>query len=747
MSKSNVVLFDATSPALDSPVFQLNNQITVIATGLPAGDYITFEIIRLAAGDPARLCGCRLSEATNATIDLTQPLTCAVCGPEDNQQLVRLTENNSTIILDAPQGALLRAIYHGVGVDQQVVNVWYNETNTHTVTDAMRGCAPEETWAATGTERCEGSNVERQELSSCGATRWVVDRPLSWTETGLRRCNTTTGNFEIQEVSDCGAFRWTVAGAFTWQPTGETSCVEATLTVRTQEVSPCGDIRWVDTVLTEAEFWTNTGEMSCEWRAQDATDDAYTVSHQQVSPCGGLRWLPEATTRVGVPDPAALCYGTTIAVNLISLCGSTHTVVVTEDYPLAPTGKTRCVTEDRGGTPTDVMYIEMSNFCGETSWVEDTSGLPVYYETSELRCDTANNTVSRVLKSRCCDCSDRVEVVTDPSSGDPITIEWVSSGLYQCDAESNTVIVEEHNQCGQVRWTTVTESTEGGDVPVTITWVSTGLFSCDAGSNTVMQEERNQCGQVRWTVVTEPSEGGDVPVGVEWMATGLFNCDSASNTVTAEERNQCGQIRWTTCGTIEWRPTGNTRVLAGESMLEEINTCGVTRWTPIPNVTWTLTGVQACVGGYWHNQETDGYGNVRVVATTDPCGPDNDCEEIVHTVFDTGWVMYTARRKSGYVQSLWTFPHGLVQQPNFVTMEFRCEVAEGFYAPGDIIEGNPHAADVKSSAATGYAIKTDAANIFLSVDRNNGISLHQWNGKGNFMLSNNKWMFRIRGYI
>lgn len=277
------ILFDQTSANLDSPVFRVGEQVTVIAVGMAPGDSITFEVISLISGDPSSICGCRLNKATNATIGSVQPLLCPSC-ESDGQVQVTLTENNPVVVLDWPQGALLRAMYHGTGIDDRTVTVWYNETETRSLTDAMRGCVPaccmdeEETWTVTGIHRCTPDVVEVQEQSNCGNFRWVECGAVVWTDTGQLRCvagsETAT---EIEQTNQCGQRRWTAGPAQVWTDTGEVRCTSAN--VEAQQVNQCGLTRWVDTGTAVA--WIATGLTRCV---------EGSLLMQETTQCGQLRW-------------------------------------------------------------------------------------------------------------------------------------------------------------------------------------------------------------------------------------------------------------------------------------------------------------------------------------------------------------------------------------------------------------------------------------------------------------------------
>lgn len=696
MSNNNI-LFDANSGAMDSPVFLLDKQITVIATGMAPDDYITFEVLQLLSGDPAKLCGCRLTAASMATIELVKPLTCSMCGPEVNSQEVRLTDNNTFVILDAPQGALLRAIYHGTGVDDGTAKVWYNTSDTPDLNDAMRGCAPMELWEDTGETRCNvaGDILEIQQSSSCGGIRWVDGPALTWVATGETRCNTGLSIIEVQEVNNCGDFRWVAGAAFEWVNTGLQDCSAADGFVLAQQVSPCGDLRWVNVSAGEGNLavewlptgemvcegaallrqernqcgdfrlvdaglveWVPTGEISCEWipRAEPVSAPQYTVNTQEINSCGVLRWVNDPTPVNAVYSGVKECFPSVevLAATYMDACGGFELQVF---YP-APgeywtrTGQISC-------NAGEIILLEEQDFCGNRRWIEDPAGTPAWHDAGG-------------------DCS------------------------YVCDADTGFLFRVQQSAC------------------------------CN-GSERLVQ-------------VFVDSELGPEPVLPEWLSTGVYRCNSETGMVELQERSQCNEYRWTACSAITWVATGETRILNGNSQFQLGNQCGEVSWQDIPpeSIVWTLTGVQACVGGFYQNQETDGFGNVRTVATTEPCGCENP---ILQSSYDSGWQLYTGRRgQPGFVDNMFTFAHGLGIRPEFVTLEWRCVNAQGGYTAGNIVVANVHSADQQGGAATGWAMQIDDINVQLAFDYNNGASLHEWNGNGNFRPRNLDWEFRIRGY-
>lgn len=131
-----LTLFDAGTSSLESKVFRLDSQVTVMAVGMADGDYITFEVVKVKAAARQQVCGCYITPMMQSAIEGTETLQCAGCFPSP----VTLTADDPILILDSPQNSLLRAIYNGTGLDDGTASVWVESTNVPNVTDAMRGC-------------------------------------------------------------------------------------------------------------------------------------------------------------------------------------------------------------------------------------------------------------------------------------------------------------------------------------------------------------------------------------------------------------------------------------------------------------------------------------------------------------------------------------------------------------------------------------------------------------------------------
>lgn len=278
MSKQNVViLFDKSSLSPYSNIFAFETQVTITAIGIQGDDYITFERVELEAGEMSSVCGCVLIKSGQPSIIGTAQLNCPTCEESEAPQPVRLTADNSIVVLDYPQGSALRAVYHGNGLQTREVYVTARETNTTNLTVELRGCPRGTIWEDTGATRCTDTMVQRQQVNSCGNYRWIDAYAVTWVDTGVQDC---TGAFVVrQQVNDCGRLRWnTTTEAVDWEDTGTYRCTGEF--VERQQTNQCGAVRWQ--VSTEAVEWTDTGVSRC---------GATFVQRQQTNQCGRLRWV------------------------------------------------------------------------------------------------------------------------------------------------------------------------------------------------------------------------------------------------------------------------------------------------------------------------------------------------------------------------------------------------------------------------------------------------------------------------
>lgn len=109
----------------------MGGQLTVMGLGLFDSDTITFEVLYVPTAR-GEACECPPLNAELPQASSTAPLTCCDGTP------ITLTEDKPFVILDAPQGFILRAKIDAT--DPTGVISWLTETKTANVTDAMRGC-------------------------------------------------------------------------------------------------------------------------------------------------------------------------------------------------------------------------------------------------------------------------------------------------------------------------------------------------------------------------------------------------------------------------------------------------------------------------------------------------------------------------------------------------------------------------------------------------------------------------------
>lgn len=624
MKKPNAlptVLFDHTSIGPHSAVFDIPSQVTITAFGLQPDDYITFEALQLTPGARAFACGCVLTPAQEALIADTQQLQCPSC---DSAVLrpVRLTPSNPVVVLDSPQGISLRAVYHGTGLDLRSVRVTATHSDTSDLTDAMRGCPPvccedePETWIANGLHRCTASGqVELQETSNCGNTRWVACGPVTWTPTGNERC--ADGFHTLEQRNQCGHSRWIAPNTLVWQPTGVTRCTATN--VERQEADQCGNLRWV---LDQPLQWTDTGEQRCS---------ATNVERQQTNQCGTLRWVAGAAL-LWVDTGEQRCTETAVERQQVSPCGDLRWVHH-ENLAWEATGLMNCQSSR--------WYREERNQCGVNRWIvtefECGEGGCVsdWQPTGATRCGALY-----VENEEADGCGN----LRWTSTATPVN--WQPTGLNRCTGAF--VEVQEQNACGQTRWTAT--STPAGYAPtgqvrcvgafveaqeangcgdtrwvstgVPVAWTPTGQTRCNNPLNLIEQEEANQCGTLRWALTSTPCDAPCVP---NWQNTGTTRCTGAN--VENFQTDGCGNERWLDTGVpVAWTNNGALVCGPGDTLLQpQVNQCGGTRMqdtgTPcvepcVPN--WQNTGTTRCTGANVENFQQDGCGNTRWFDTGTP---------------------------------------------------------------------------------------------------------------------------------
>lgn len=95
---------------------------------------------------------------------------------------------------------------------------------------------------------------------------------------------------------------------------------------------------------------------------------------------------------------------------------------------------------------------------------------------------------------------------------------------------------------------------------------------------------------------------------------------------------------------------------------------------------------------------------------------------------------------------LYTFPHGLGARPSRVDFFLECLTGEHGYTAGDWLPMPTHEAASQGAPDYGYSVKIDATNVYLSIDTNHTILIHQWNNDSNVAISDNFWKAHFTAY-
>lgn len=114
-----------------SQPIELRSQLTFVAFGLQTGEEVTFEVVLLST-PITPTCQCPPGQVVLPDVIQSFPLTCC-------EEPIVLTAERPYVVVDAPQGFLIRARWDVLPTQGQVV--YYQETNTPNLTDCLRGCA------------------------------------------------------------------------------------------------------------------------------------------------------------------------------------------------------------------------------------------------------------------------------------------------------------------------------------------------------------------------------------------------------------------------------------------------------------------------------------------------------------------------------------------------------------------------------------------------------------------------------
>lgn len=133
---NKTLLFSPTSVSPYSAVFYLSGQKTIVGLGFEDDESeVTFRIVDMDAAGPQ--CPCPPRVVNLPEVNASAPLTC--CG-----EPIVVNINNPYVILDAPQGIAIQAVYTTPAGGKITAKVWALDTNTRDVTERMRGCPCQE---------------------------------------------------------------------------------------------------------------------------------------------------------------------------------------------------------------------------------------------------------------------------------------------------------------------------------------------------------------------------------------------------------------------------------------------------------------------------------------------------------------------------------------------------------------------------------------------------------------------------
>lgn len=398
--RTTKVLFDERSlnaTQYSLTLFSFRHQATVQGIGLDPADVITFEVLHIESGTSDKYCGCFFNPGELPVVDGVEELVCYDCDSGGAASTpLQLTANNPVVVLNAPQGAIIRAKYSGPGLG--LSEVWATlETDTQDLLPGQSGCP----------EGC------------------CIPDPSSWRETGQRHCNTATGMVEALMVNNCGDKEWQAIGPITWEDTGDVRCNLVSDQIEEEQVNQCGDTRWMP---AGAINWTDTGDVRCT--------SPTTTQVEQINDCGNTRWVAGPANE-WIATGETRCNSTTgnVEAEEQSLCGKTRWVVL-EAITWTATGDTRC------NMTTGNVEFEEENSCGKTRWsIQDAI---TWTATGDVRC--TSDTTTEVEEVNYCG---QTRWVAGPAN------EWTATGETRC---ANSLIEnQESDRCGRIRWTATAE--------------------------------------------------------------------------------------------------------------------------------------------------------------------------------------------------------------------------------------------------------------------------------------------------
>lgn len=435
-----------------SPIFGFRHQVTIRGIGLIEGDEITFNILKIKAGDLGQYCDCISVPQKEPEIEASQPLVCGECTAAGEYPPVRMTKDNPVIVLDAPQNTLMVAVYKGDGIGTASVMALFNTTtNTNKLDPGMRGCP-------------------------------VICAEPDWQLNDKQRCNIKTDKLECQEDDGLGNTRWIECGDLVWTNTGEYQ-ITTDNKVQRQQTDQCGDLRWVDVDESEVQ-WSATGNVRCDI-GDDTASATYTVEREYINQFDQRKWEVEETrdwTDTGVIEDTG---SGTVRKQQATICNDLRWVLVDDEGIVwTPTGNFRCINASAESNTYTISNEYRSQY-GQLKW-EDGETVS-WVDTGETRTSESG----KLEKQQTNRCNDLRWVEVDTSGA-----IWTATGRENCivtdDSDTYQISRQYVNQYGQTEWRN--EETRE--------WTDTGVEACI--DHVINKQQTTVCNEMRWKPTETP---------------------------------------------------------------------------------------------------------------------------------------------------------------------------------------------------------------------------------------------------
>jgi len=158
-----------------------------------------------------------------------------------------------------------------------------------------------------------------------------------------------------------------------------------------------------------------------------------------------------------------------------------------------------------------------------------------------------------------------------------------------------------------------------------------------------------------------------------------------------------------------------------------------------------LTALAATIpGAWWFHAVTEEIRNTLVLAGITPDYEDTTqlAAAVVALAGAPQLVKQTTAAQAYTLYGQYTFAHTLGVEPGVVQLKARCLTAEGGYSVNDVVFVTPGTTDDTSAANDlGWAITATTTNIYLSLDKNHGMYMHEWNNTSRFLMTPGNWEF------